>query len=263
MTYRDIAIGDVHGCIDELNELLCLVSYKPGRDRLVFVGDLVDRGPDSLAVLRRVRELTSAGTSATDASCVMGNHDEWYVRCAKHEARKRATGKKNPLQQNKKKFALYQQMSDEDIAWLSALPYLHRIDFKTVVVHAGFRPGIPVEQQDEDDMLRMRYLKSDKLTTPVVEAYWTEVWTGPEDVVYGHSPSKTDAVLTAKPTWVGHDPETDRHARGYVRCWGIDTGCCFGNKLTAWVREPGGSVELVSVRARAQYADWHKSLRDS
>lgn len=244
---RDIVIGDVHGCLDELDDLLSALGLLG--DRLVFVGDLVDRGPDSIGVLRAVRDLR--------AVCVMGNHDEWYVRCANHESKRRLTGTPNPLARHPK-FALYEQMSEDDIDFLASLPYLHRIDERTVVVHAGFRPGVPVAEQERRDMLRMRYLrratgemwnmKSDELLTPDVAAFWTEVWTGPEDVIYGHHPSKSGTVRTEN--------------AGAV-CWGIDTGCCFGNKLTAWVREPGGLVELVSVPARGQYAEWHESMRDA
>lgn len=188
----------------------------------------------------------------------MGNHDEWYVRCANHESRRRATGAENPLRVNEAKWDTYQDLDEEDLNWLSARPYWHYIDARTVVVHAGFRPGIPVEEQDRADMLRMRYLrratgerwnmKSDELLTPDVAAFWTEVWTGPEDVIYGHHPSKSGTVRTEN--------------AGAV-CWGIDTGCCFGNKLTAWVREPGNEPELVSVPARTTYAQWHESMRDA
>ncbi len=247
-TGRDIVIGDVHGCLDELDELMIALQLQEA-DRLVFVGDLVDRGPDSVGVIRRVQELRAA--------CVMGNHDEWYVRCAKHETRRRQTGEKNPLAMSTK-FALYNRLDAADIMWLAELPYLHRIDARTVVVHAGLRPGVTVEAQERRDMLRMRYLrratgemwnmKSDELLTPDVAAFWTEVWTGPEDVIYGHHPSKSGTVRTEN--------------AGAV-CWGIDTGCCFGNKLTAWVREPGGLVELASVPARAQYATWHESMGDA
>ncbi|HEX8909086.1 MAG TPA: metallophosphoesterase, partial [Anaeromyxobacteraceae bacterium] len=57
MSVRTIVVGDVHGCLEELDELLRLVELRPGFDRLVFVGDLLDRGPDSLGVVRRAREL--------------------------------------------------------------------------------------------------------------------------------------------------------------------------------------------------------------
>ena len=245
---RDIVIGDVHGCLEELDELLRTIEYTT-TDRLVFVGDLVDRGPDSAGMVRRVRELS--------AICVMGNHDEWYRRNDRHEAVRLSTGKKNPMRKNPEKEAIYAQLSAVDLAWLAALPLYYRLDEHTVVVHAGMSPGIPVEKQPTQSLLRMRYLRratgqmwnmaSEELLTPDVAAYWTEVWTGPDDVVYGHHPSKTDTVVTE---------------HNGVRCWGIDTGCCFGNKLTAWVRTDG-DVRLVSVPARAQYSQWHHSMGEN
>ena len=240
---RIIVVGDVHGCLEELDELLKLVSFTQGRDRLIFAGDLVDRGPASAGVVARVCELK--------AECVMGNHDEWYVRKAKNLV----TPNSKPMKPNPKKDAVFTQLSAEDLKWLSSLPYYIRLDPETVVVHAGLAPGVAMPHQRPSDMLRMRYLEratgkmwnlgSATPMTPAVAAYWTEVWTGPEDVVYGHHPSKTDTVLTEN---------------NGVRCWGIDTGCCFGNKLTAWIRTGLDHVELVSVRAKAQYADWHHSL---
>lgn len=243
---RDIVIGDVHGCIEELDELLRIVQHRPS-DRLVFAGDLVDRGPDSIGVIRRVRELRAA--------CVMGNHDEWYVRAAKHAAAEQ-NGKPNPMRKNERKWSLFCELGGDDVEFLAKLPLWYRLDSSTVVVHAGMRPGVPVDQQDKQDLLRLRYLDrrtgkrwnmdSDELLTPDVAAYWTELWTGPDEVVYGHHPSKTDTAYTCNAD---------------VACWGIDTGCCFGNKLTAWVRD-GFTIRLVSVPAKEQYANWHHSMSD-
>lgn len=241
---RDIVIGDVHGCIDELCELLALVSYSPRTDRLVFAGDLVDKGPESAAVVRRVREL--------GAESVMGNHDEWYARFHKREV-----SGSNKMKRSPHRIAIYESMSREDLEWLQALPPYIYLDERTVVVHAGFRSGVSIAEQDVDDCLHLRYVRratgerwnfnsDEELLTPAAAAFWTEVWDGPEDVVYGHHPSKSETVLTEN---------------AGVRCWGIDTGCCFGNKLTAWVRE-GGKVNLVSVPAREQYAQWHHSMRE-
>lgn len=240
---RDIVIGDVHGCIDELNELLVLVSYSPRTDRLVIAGDLVDKGPDSAAVVRRVREL--------GAESVMGNHDEWYARF-----HRRLTDGECKMRRTPDREKIYRSLSREDLEWMQAMPKFIRLDERTVVVHAGFRKSVPVEEQDFDDCLHLRYVRRESgerwnmasvtLLTPDVAAFWTEVWAGPEDVVYGHHPSKSETVLT--------------ECAG-ARCWGIDTGCCFGNKLTAWVRT-GAGVELVSVSARAQYSSWHRSMQE-
>jgi len=240
---RDIVIGDVHGCLDELDELIRMVGYPEAGDRLTFVGDLVDRGPDSIGVIRRVQEL--------DANCVMGNHDEWYVRYARYER----AGGKNPMSKPPHKTALYALMSEGDIDYLSSLPLTYRLDEKLIVVHAGLAPNVSIDDQDPRHLLRMRYLeratgkmaKLDDLMTPATHAYWTEVWTGPDNVVYGHHPSKSGTVETIN---------------GGVRCWGIDTGCCFGNCLTAWIRRDDGRVEWTNVAAREQYADWHKSMAE-
>ena len=69
---RHIFIGDIHGCLDEFNELLNKLSYDPKEDRLILLGDLIDRGPDSVGVVRKARELR--------LECVMGNHEHKYIK---------------------------------------------------------------------------------------------------------------------------------------------------------------------------------------
>ena len=76
MTTRTIIIGDVHGCLDELDELLALIRPAAG-DHIHFLGDLVDRGPDSLGVVRRVRALFSEFPGSV---CIAGNHEDKALR---------------------------------------------------------------------------------------------------------------------------------------------------------------------------------------
>ena len=78
---RIIIFGDIHGCIDELNESLDSLKFDPSKDRLIFTGDLVDRGPDSGAVVRFVR--------LGGYECVCGNHDDKHIRYFKHAKMKR------------------------------------------------------------------------------------------------------------------------------------------------------------------------------
>lgn len=73
---RFLVMGDIHGCLDEFNELVNKMQYQQGRDRLVLLGDLTDKGPDSLGVVRRAREL--------GAMCVRGNHDDKVIRIASY-----------------------------------------------------------------------------------------------------------------------------------------------------------------------------------
>ncbi len=232
---RTIVIGDVHGCLEELDALLSLVSAKGGEE-LVFVGDLVDRGPDPVGVVRRVREL--------GARCVMGNHDEKHVRFAKHEARRRREpGYTNPVAMNDERTREHRMLSADDLAFLAARPTYLRLDARWVVVHGGFETGRTIEEQKNAVMLRMRHVdllgrmvslgQEGPLTSP-----WASRWQGPESVVYGHDVHDLE------------DPRIDHPAEG-VSCYGIDTGCCFGGRLTALLLP---SREIVQVSAKRAYA---------
>jgi hypothetical protein len=122
MLERTVVIGDVHGCLEELKELLAEIAayddgrgLPKGRDRLIFVGDLVDRGPDPVGVVHFVQDL--------GAACVLGNHEEKHVRWAKHEARKAETGEPNPMRPfDDRRLAEHNALSEADRRWLAALP---------------------------------------------------------------------------------------------------------------------------------------------
>lgn len=232
---RTIVIGDVHGCLDELDELLRLLSVKDGAS-LVFVGDFMDRGPDPAGVVRRVREL--------GARAVMGNHDEKHVRFAKHEARRRhEPAYRNPVVLNDERARQNAALRPDDLAWLASLPVHLRIDAEWVAVHAGFEPGRAIETQKPGVAMRVRHVdvagrmvtlgNEGPLTSP-----WASRWQGPESIVYGHDVHDLE------------HPRIDHPASG-VSCYGIDTGCCFGGRLTALVLP---SREIVQVQAKRAYA---------
>ncbi len=119
------AIGDVQGCHDELNELLARIGFNPVHDRLWFVGDLVNRGPKSLAVLRAVRALGDA------AVVVLGNHDLHLLAVAEGLARKRADDTLDNVLEAPERDAL--------LAWLRARPLMH-VEGQWAMVHAGLLP---------------------------------------------------------------------------------------------------------------------------
>jgi bis(5'-nucleosyl)-tetraphosphatase (symmetrical) len=125
------AIGDVQGCFDELRELLAAVSFERRRDRLWFVGDLVNRGPQSLAVLRFVRDLDRA------AITVLGNHDLHLLTYAAGLAKPRADDT----------LAEVLAASDRDdlVEWLRGLPMMH-VEGEYALVHAGLLPQWSIEQ---------------------------------------------------------------------------------------------------------------------
>jgi hypothetical protein len=235
MTMRTITIGDVHGCLDELDELVRLCAPVRG-DRLVFLGDLVDRGPDPAGVVRRVREL--------GAECLLGNHEEKLVRWMRHEAR----GGANPMHVWPERIAEWRRLRPEDIAWLDALPGWLDLGNGWLAVHAGFETDRPPAQQKARTVCRVQFLDvaGRHVSTSVAgeqpegSVRWTMAWRGPASVVYGH------AVFMP-------EPRSDEPAPG-VRCVGIDTGCVHGGRLTAMILHAGGATEFAHVPARRAYA---------
>ncbi len=121
------AIGDVQGCDAELGALLTALRFRADRDRLWFVGDLVNRGPDSLAVLRRIRALGAAAT------VTLGNHDLHLLAVAAGCARIRSDDTLNEI--------LAAPDRDALLEWLAAQPLLHEEGaLNLVMVHAGLAP---------------------------------------------------------------------------------------------------------------------------
>lgn len=240
---RTIVIGDVHGCLNELDELLKKTQYSSA-DRLVFLGDLMDRGPDPVGCVRRVREL--------HAEMVLGNHCEKHIRFRKHETIRIAKGKKNPMRAfTGTKITQNAALSDDDIEWFKSLPLILEIFPGLVVVHAGLEPAFPISEQSEA-VIRVRYIGADNemvgfsegsLEQPDDTVYWSERWVGPESVIYGHAVHS----LT--------NPRIDNFPDG--KCFGIDTGCCFGGRLTAMVIPSGWTIHdpaiFVQVEAQREY----------
>lgn len=231
-------VGDVHGCLDELDELLRTAVYRQGEDRLVFLGDLLDRGPDPVGVLRRAREL--------EAEVVLGNHEEKHLRFAAHEARRKTDrAYRNPMRPfDPKRAAEHAALGSDDLAWIAALPRSISLGGGWTAVHAGFVPNVPVSRQPPDWMIRLRYVDAEgkpatrergEAGEPGVRR-WAEAWRGPQSVVYGHHAQ----ALTG--------PRLDVPVDG-VRCVGLDTGCVYGGFLTALLLP---SEELVQVPSRTR-----------
>lgn len=123
-------IGDVQGCDDALERLLVAIDFSPSRDRLVLLGDLVNRGPDSLGVLRRVMRLEGA------ARCVLGNHDLHLLAIANKV--------RSPHRRDTVDAVLTAPDCQSLLAWLRAQPLalLDRIDgHDLLMVHAGVLPS--------------------------------------------------------------------------------------------------------------------------
>lgn len=217
---RTIVVGDVHGCVDELRDLLRACGHARG-DRLVLVGDVVAKGPDSQAVVQLLRE--------AHAQAVMGNHDAHALK---------ALEKGDSVKPERKQ--LLDTLTKADWAYLAALPLYLRLGPEragaadTVVVHAGVVPGVPLEDQDREHLLTLRSLRDDGTPSKKIEGTpWAVMWKGPERIVFGH-----DAV---------------RGLQQQPMATGLDTGCVYGGQLTALVLP---ERRIVSVRARRGYVAW-------
>jgi serine/threonine protein phosphatase 1 len=150
------AIGDIHGCSDLLEALLERIEeHAEGRSRqLVFLGDYIDRGPDSAAVLRTVSRLKWAEPDLV--TCLMGNHERMLLDAlGTDDSAMHWLGNGGG--------ATLESFGARDVAalpsdildWIEALPSIHE-DAMRWYVHAGFRPGTAPEQSDEHDRLWIR-----------------------------------------------------------------------------------------------------------
>lgn len=147
---RTIAIGDIQGCYRTLKRLLERINFKPDTDRVLLVGDLVNRGPDSLSVLRWAKNL-----GPEHAITVLGNHDLYLLSTYLGVK----TAKKN--QKDTIGPVLEAPDCDELMAWLRQQPLLYK-DGKTLLVHAGILPAWNVKEALTQAALAERYLQGDK-----------------------------------------------------------------------------------------------------
>jgi len=217
---RTIVIGDVHGCIAELEALVSACCLGTS-DRVVLVGDLVAKGPDSRKVIEYARD--------TGMLAVRGNHDEALVRW------KQAADKGKPLPRlGRSAQEALDQLKPAHLAWLAELPYYLELDDDSVVVHGGLEPGVKLEKQSPEVMVSLRsILPSGKLSTRATEgAPWASKWKGPPFVFFGH-----DAIRGL---------QREKYALG------LDTGCVYGRSLTAAILP---ERKLVSVPARRAYTE--------
>ncbi len=222
---RTIIVGDVHGCSAELDALLDRVAFSMG-DALVFVGDLVARGPDSRGVLAIARQ--------TGAIVVRGNHEQRLLEY-------RDGTDRSPLSRTHAE--LVKTLGDDDwhLMELSVLS-LELPQHRAWVVHAGVVPRVPLAAQKPGALLRMRCLdRAGRAVERSGPMLWGLAYDGPEHVVFGHN-----AMV---------EPQVHRFATG------IDTACVYGGRLTAMVLQKKQAIPrgrdvkplLVSVPARAAY----------
>lgn len=261
-------MGDVQGCCDAMDRLLAEIGFSPSRDRLCVLGDLVNRGPASLATLQRLRGFGDAAT------CLLGNHD-LHLLAVSH-------GVRRPHRSDTLDLVLTAPDRDAWLDWLRTRPLAVRFG-DWLCVHAGVPPAWTV-----DDTLA--------LAAEVQEYLSSADWAGFLRVLYGNQPDRWDPALrgfdrlrvvvnaltrirfvepatgrldmTAKggldavpPGCVAWFDAPGRATAGHPVAFGhwstlglidrpnllgIDTGCVWGGHLTA-VQVDGGRREVVQV----------------
>ena len=222
---RTIVIGDLHGCYDETVELLSQLAVTSS-DRVIFAGDLVDRGPQPAECV----EL------AMKHEAVLGNHEEKHLQQRKRLRRQQALGPGAALADgvNADHYKTFSALNDAHYDYFASLPLFIRLpEFNAAVVHAGVFPGVPLEKQSAHHLLHIQCINPPATKSywpskaPVDHTFWTNHYTGPERIIYGHS-------VLEKPLMTE---------------WavGVDTGAVFGGGLTALVLP---EWQFVSVKSR-------------
>ncbi len=241
-------IGDIHGCFNEVTTLLTQLGYvieqsnsdemiyrvqHPEGRKVVFLGDLVDRGPATPQVLRLAISMVEAGT----ALCVPGNHDVKLMRKLQGHDVKVAYGLEQSLAQLEQETAAFRERV---VRFLDGLVSHYVLDDgKLVVAHAGMKEqmqGRSARAVREFALYGETTGETDEFGRPV-RYNWAAEYRGKAMVVYGHTP-------VAEPEWLNHTIN-------------IDTGCVFGGKLSA-LRYP--EKELISVPAMRVYSEPSKPL---
>ena len=231
-------IGDIHGCYTETVQLLeklgygidrsngeYVVAHPEGR-KPVFLGDLVDRGPNTPEVLRLVMSMVKAGA----AFCVAGNHDVKLVRALRGKDVKKTHGLAESLDQLSREPEQFRKQAADFLDKLVSHYVFDRGNL--VAAHAGLREemhGRGSGQVRSFAMYGETTGETDEFGLPV-RYNWAAEYRGRATVVYGHTP-------VPEPEWLNN-----------TIC--IDTGCVFGGRLSA-LRYP--EKEIVSVDAQAKY----------
>lgn len=235
-------IGDIHGCYDELYELLSSLGYAenaggvmahPDGRRAVFLGDLCDRGPKNAAVLRLVMNMAHSGS----AFCVPGNHDAKLLRYLEGRDVQMTHGLQNTVDELSRESEEFRADAAKFLDGLVSHYVLD--DGRLVVAHAGVK-----EHFQGRGSARVRDFCLYGETTGETDEYglpvrldWAREYRGRAMVVYGHTPQVEPVILN--------------------NTYCLDTGCVFGGKLTA-LRYP--EREIVNVKARTVYYEPLKPL---
>ncbi len=194
------AVGDIHGCFDKLRVLMDKIDIDFDRDILVFLGDYIDRGPDSFEV---VKYLINLKKRMREIVFLKGNHEEMLEGYLSGSDRLffLANGGRQTLESymNQSRNGLTSPIPHEHLDFFETLPLYYQTD-NYIFVHAGLRNKVPLEMQESHDLLWIR------------DSFIRSKYDFGKRVIFGHTPFPEPLIQPNK--------------------IGIDTGACYGNKLT-------------------------------
>lgn len=219
---RIFVVGDVHGCVDELQKLLFDAKVDHATTQVVLVGDVVNKGPKNVAALRFAKEI--------QALAVRGNHEESVLRRWNQYKREQTEPPSHML--------WVKELSDEDVRWLNALPYTIKFPRQNVIiVHAGLVPRVPLSEQSVETMVGSRNLVTEPdgalraIDSTGEGVAIGSTWPGPELVCFGH--------------------DAKRMLQVHEHAIGLDTGCVYGKRLTGMYLD---TREMFVVAAAKVYS---------
>ena len=226
MTWTTYAIGDIHGRLDLLREALATISAHAaaGSHRIILLGDLVDRGPDSAAVVSLAMDQTDGKRFIT----LKGNHEELMLRSLRSgDMDAMAMWLDNGGETTAMSYGGLRAVPAAHLAWIAALP-IHWSDEHRVFVHAGLAPGVAVSAQAERSML---WIRETFLTAKARDL--------PCHVVHGHTPLWSGKPVMSRPERLPHRTN-------------LDTGAYATGVLSVGVFPDdiaGGPLDILSIRA--------------
>ncbi len=212
---QTLVVGDIHGCFDEFQALLDKAGLTED-DSIVSMGDCVDRGPDTPAVLRFFQE-------KRNTKLIMGNHERKHVRADRHEVKLARSQKISRIQ--------FGETYPDALAFMSGLPlFLDLPD--ALVVHGYFEPGLPLSQQRATVLCGT--MGGDKYLHAQYDRPWYELYDGERPLLVGHH----------------NYSNTDQPFIYQDRVFGLDTDCVTGKALTGLLLP---SFKFLSISSRANY----------
>ncbi|MFZ0450304.1 MAG: metallophosphoesterase family protein [Desulfatiglandaceae bacterium] len=196
---RTFIVGDIHGCLDMLKRMMEKIQWQPEKDNLIFLGDYIDRGEDPKGVVDYILTLQK---SSSRIQCLLGNHEAIFLDYLSGRDKRLflLNGGYNTLESYDSGREGSDRLIPEDhLAFYESLKTYCELE-NYYVVHAGFKPGIPILEQDREDMVWIR------------DPFIFSSHDFGKRVIFGHTPFSEPLVLANK--------------------IGLDTGAVYGNKLT-------------------------------